>query len=302
MAVVLTPPSLRVGLVKGGIVVQRKIVAVFADTHGGSKLGLMPPGVQLLDDTGPEPQTWTPQPTAIQKWLWGCYQEDMAAVVGIAGKSPIVLVHAGDLTQGTRYPEACVSARAADHFAIGMANLEPWYALKNLRSVCLVQGTSSHEFGDGSAPTIIGGELSKRYKRVNTFVVKHGLLNIDGARMDVAHHGAGTGGRAWLTGNELRYYTRSVMLDEVVRGNAPPAALVRAHYHSGVRETVRVGEHVTEAFVMPCYCGLTHYAVQVTRSAYLLSCGMVALVFEGGKLVSAHTFWRSLDLRQEVAV
>ena len=100
----------------------------------------------------------------------------------------------------------------------------------------------------------------------------------------------------------MRYYTKSLMLDEALRGNTPPAALVRAHYHTGVRETVRVGGHVTEAFVMPCYCGLSHYAVQVTRSAYLLSCGMVALVFEGGRLVDAQTFWRSLDLRQEVAV
>jgi hypothetical protein len=29
---------------------------------------------------------------------------------------------------------------------------------------------------------------------------------------------------------------------------------------------------------------------------------MVALVFEGGRLVDAQTFWRSLDLRQEEAV
>jgi hypothetical protein len=265
-------------------------------------MGLMPPDVLLLDDTGPEPRTWTPTQTSIQRWLWDCYVQDMAAVVELAGRAPIVLIHGGDATQGTRYPEACVSTRVADQLAIALANIEPWYALRGLRSVVLVQGTGSHEFGEGSSAVTLAAELGKRYRKPRTLTTRHGLLNVDGARIDVAHHGAGAGGRAWLTGNELRYYTRSVMLDEVVRGNTPPAALVRAHYHSGVRETVRVGEHVTEAFVMPCYCGLTHYAVQVTRSAYLLSCGMVALVFEGGKLVDAHTFWRSLDLRQEVAV
>ena len=280
----------------------RTIVAALSDTHAGSRKGLMPPDVQLLDDTGPEPRTWTPTPTQMQRWLWGCYVQDMADVVELAGRAPIVLIHNGDMTQGNHYPEACVSTRVADQLAIALANIEPWYALRNLRSVVLVQGTGAHEFGEGSAAVTLAAELGKRYRKPRTITTLHGLLNVDGARIDVAHHGAGPGGRAWLTGNELRYYTRSLMLDEITRGNKPPAVVLRAHYHSGVHETVRVGGHATEAFVLPAYCGLTHYATQVTRSAYLLSCGLVALVFEGGRLVDAQTFWRTLDLRQEVAV
>lgn len=282
--------------------ISRKVLAVFSDTHAGSQHGLMPPDVALLDDTGPEPRTWTPVQSAIQRWLWQCYSEDMAAVKEIAGRAPVVLVHAGDLTQGVRYPEACVSTRAADQYAIGLANLEPWYQWRNLSAVCLVHGTGSHEFGEGSAPITVGAELSKRHPKVRTFTTRHGLLDVDGARVDVAHHGVGPGARSWLRGNVLRYYTRSLMIGEIERGRTPPAAVVRAHYHDGVHETVREGGHICEALVLPCYCGLTHYAIQVTGSAYLLSCGMAALVFEDGRLAQVHELWRTLDLRQEERV
>jgi hypothetical protein len=280
----------------------RTVVVALSDTHGGSRLGLMPPDVLLLDDTGPEPRTWTPTQTAIQRWLWECYLQDMAAAQDIAGKSPIVLIHGGDSTHGNRYPESCVSTRVNDQLAIALANLEPWYRLKNLRSVVLIQGTGAHEFGEGSAAATLAAELGRRYRKPRTICTLHGLLDVDGAKLDVAHHGAGPGGRAWLTGNELRYYTRSLMLDEITRGNKPPAVVLRAHYHSGVHETVRVGGHATEAFVLPSFCGLTHYATQVTRSAYLLSAGMVALVIEGGRVVGVHELWRTLDLRQEEVV
>ena len=281
---------------------SRALVVAFADTHAGSKLGLMPPDAQLLDDTGPEPRTWTPTQTAIQRWLWDRYTEDMAAVRDIAGRAPVVVVLNGDITQGVRYPEACVSTRAADQYAIGLANLEPWYGWRNLSAVCLVHGTGSHEFGEGSAPVTIAAELAKRYPRVRTFTTRHGLLDVDGARVDAAHHGTGPGGRAWLRGNTLRYYTRSLMISEIERGRTPPVALVRAHYHDGVHETVREGGYICEAVVLPSYCGLTHYAIQVTSSAYLLSCGMAAFVFESGRLVATHELWRQLDLRQEERV
>ena len=281
---------------------MRKILAVMADTHAGAKQGLMPPDVQLLDDTGPEPRTWTPTQTAIQQWLWECYQADMASVVALAGKSKIVLVHNGDLTWGARYPECAVSGRAADQYSIALANLEPWYKLRNLAEVVLVQGTSTHEFGEGSSPIVVGGELAKRYGKVKTICTRHGLLDVDGATVDVAHHGPTPGGRSWLTGNQLRYYTRSVMIDDILNGNAPPVVVLRAHYHTGIHETVREGGHVCEALVLPSYCGMTHYAVQVTRSAYLLSCGMVAVVFDDGKVTGVHPFWRTLDLRQKESI
>jgi hypothetical protein len=281
---------------------SRKLVAFLADTHAGHKLGLMPPGVELLDDSGPEPRTWTPPLTAIQEWLWMQYVADMGAVWALAGKAPVTLVHGGDVTWGARFPTQLVSTRLSDQLLVALGNLLPWYEHKGLRSVVLVQGTESHEFGEGSAPIALAEQLVKRFPKVSTTCTRHALLSIDGLLVDVAHHGPGVGGRAWLTGNELRYYTRSILMDDIVDGRKPPDVIVRAHYHHGIRETVRVGEHTCEAFVLPAYCGMTHYSSQVTRSAYMLSCGLVALEIVDGKVQQVHPFWRRLDLRQTVEV
>jgi len=280
----------------------RKVIAFIADTHAGHKLGLMRPGVELLDDSGPKAAVWAPTATALQQWLWSCYEADMASVLALAGRSKIVLVHNGDITWGTRFPSQLVSTRLSDQLLIAMDNLQPWYAMKNLQTVLLLQGTESHEFGEGSAPIAIVAQLSKRYPKVSTMCPRHALLSIDGLLVDTAHHGPGAGGRSWLTGNELRYYTRSIMLDDLVGGRKPPDVVVRAHWHTGIHETVRLNGATCEAFVLPAYCGLTHHATQVSRSAYLLSCGMVALEVVDGKVAGVYPFWRTLDLRQVVEV
>ncbi|MEN6532616.1 MAG: hypothetical protein ABFD89_03075, partial [Bryobacteraceae bacterium] len=78
--------------------------------------------------------------------------------------------------------------------------------------------------------------------------------------------------------------------------------IVRSHYHTYVRETVRVHgvrEVVTDVIVTPAYCGMTEYATQATRSGYLISCGLVVLEIVDGVLREIHPFVRSVDLRRE---
>ena len=283
---------------------MRKILVVMADIHSGDNQGLMPPDVQLLDDTGPEPRVWTPAQTAIQReWLWPNYVRDMGSVFDLAGKSEVTLALPGDLTQGNKYHDGLVSSRMADQFTIALANLEPWYAHKNLKNVYLVQGTGAHEFGEGSAPVVLSEVLAKRYPKVRTAYHRHYLLDVDGALVDIAHHGPAPSKRAWLKENMLRYYTKSLMFDEIIAGRAVPAAIVRAHVHEPIKpQRVWVGDYKCEAVVVPCYCGITTYVMQVARSPYILHCGLVALEFVDGALREVYPFWRSVDLRQREAV
>ena len=91
------------------------------------------------------------------------------------------------------------------------------------------------------------------------------------------------------------------MQDAFEGGEDPPDVFVRAHYHTGIHETVRReirrGHFKTEAFILPSYCGLSEYGQQATRSKYLISNGLLVLVIEGGRLVDHHKIWRSVDLR-----
>jgi len=93
------------------------------------------------------------------------------------------------------------------------------------------------------------------------------------------------------------------MLDEIMSGRTPPRVVMRAHFHTYTHERVEItgtsndDVWVSDIFILPSYCGLGHHTVQITRSVYEASCGLVVLEFEDGKYVAAHPFWRKEDLR-----
>jgi hypothetical protein len=227
----------------------------------------------------------------------------MAEVVALTDDDPLTVIHNGDLTWGRKYATELVSTREANQFLIAAANLEPWLELPNLTAMRLSHGTGSHGFQEGTDVAIVSSFLQRSYPDSDIGVCRHGLADVDGVVIDYAHHGPPPGSRNWLTGNNLRYYIRSLMTDEVMRGRTPPRVVLRAHYHTYQRETVRVpsgdGEAVTDGIITPAYCGLSEFAQQATRSAYLIGCGLVALEIVDGRLVDIHAMQRVVDLRRE---
>jgi len=285
---------------------SRRLVVLFSDTHAGSRLGLLNPETVLWqEDESGQAVPWTPTPTPIQRWLWGHYVNDIAAALDLAGGDDVILVHNGDLTWGRKYASELVSTRDADQLLIAVANLEPWGAYPNLRTVRLVHGTDSHAFGEATSDAMVCDALRVRWPERSVAEVRHALLLVDGVGIDCAHHGPGPGGRQWLTGNVARYYARSLMQDDLLVGRTPPRVIVRSHYHTYVRETVRIHgarEVVSDVIVTPAYCGMTEYATQATRSGYLLTCGLVVLEIVDGALREIWPFVRAVDLRREEVV
>ena len=282
---------------------KRRIVAAYGDTHGAHRLGLLNPAVELLDqDEAGNPRVWTPTPTATQRWLWDWFGKDVASVMELAQGDDVVVIHTGDCTSGRKYPEGLISTRDLDQFAIAVANMAPWLEHDNVTTIRLVHGTQSHEFSQGTAPDLVAGQLGILHPARSIKATRHGLFVVDGVRFDCAHHGPTAGIRRWTAGNQLRLYTRSLIQDSRDRGIEPPDVVLRAHYHTYCREVI-IWTHdqsrQTEAVITPAYCGLSHYTVQATRSAYLTSCGMVAFVIEDGRLVETHAFTRAVDLRTE---
>lgn len=281
----------------------RRLVVLFSDTHAGSRLGLLNPATVLCDEdeTG-QPVHWTPELTAVQRWLWAHYEADLDAAMALAAGDEVILVHNGDLTWGSKYASELVSTRRADQILIALANLSPWFEHANVRTVRLVHGTDSHAFGEGTTDALVADGLRARWPERDIAQVRHLLATVDGVSIDCAHHGPTAGIRQWTTGNQLRYYARSLMNDEVLRGRTPPRVVVRSHYHTWTRETVRLQaatEYVTDIVVTPAYCGLTAYAAQATRSAYLIGCGLVVCEVVDGALREIHPFTRTVDLRRE---
>ncbi len=288
---------------------MRKILVALADQHAGHKLGLMNPDVVLYDeDEHGQLQPWTPRPTATQEYLWRSYLQDLNNVVQLARGDPLILLNNGDLCHGDKHPSQLVSTRKSDQIMIAVANMQPWLALLNLQALRVVQGTGAHEFLEGSAAILIAEYLKAQHPALNVRTLVHSRLSLEGCVVDYAHHGASTGMRQWTQGQQLRWYVKSLLNDDVLMGRVPPRIVLRAHYHTYCRETVRLTTrekdgtgHTWEcdAFVLPAYCGLGEYGRQATRSAHEIGSGLVAFEIQEGVLVGVHPFVRVEDLRTE---
>lgn len=281
---------------------MRRLLVFLADTHGGHKLSLMNPDTWLLEEADGEMTPYHPQLSATQQWLWYHYQADMARVAELADGCQVDVFHVGDVTWGLRYPAGLVSTRLADQPIIAAANMHPWLELPNVASLRLVTGTDSHELGESSAPILVARELTKDHPDRPVSVLSHLLGDVGGVTVDVAHHGPHPGTRAWLKGNQLRYYTRSLMMAEIMAGREPPQLLVRAHYHEFCHETVRVGGYTTEAIVLPSYAGLTPYAQQATRSINEIQCGLAVAEIVDGRLREITPLVHVKDVRARVSL
>jgi hypothetical protein len=283
--------------------VSRVIAVFFSDTHGGHKLGLLKPGVELYDeDEQGNLIPYTPELTATQKYLWKIYRQDIDSVMELADGDPVYTFHVGDLTQGKKYPHQLVSTREADQIIIAVANMMEWLQYSNVTVMRLAAGTGSHIFQEATSTVLVAEMLrSKVDGEVSVKPVRHGLPTIGGLQVDYSHHGPSSGIRLWTAGNQLRYYLKSLMMEAITAGQLPPRVVIRAHFHELWRETVRVrlGSEwlVSDIILLPSYCGMGEYGRQATRSKCTISNGLVALEIVNGELDSIHAFERQVDLR-----
>ena len=277
---------------------------VRTDAHSGSKLGLQNPDTELWDeDEEGNLEPYKPELTATQKWLWECYPRHIDKAIEEAGDDGIVLFDLGDMGQGGKHAAELVSVRDADQAELVIGTFEPFepYA-DRIRAIRLIVGTGAHNFGFGSLEIAALGRLKNMFPKTDVKLVKHGLFTISGVPVDASHHGPGGGNRTWLHGNILRYYLRSLMLAEIMAGNEPPVLVLRAHHHGEAMEVVTVygGDGKvwsSTIYLVPPYCGMTHYGRKVTQSRHTLSIGLLSFRLRNGIVEQQNRFVETIDLR-----
>ena len=263
---------------------MRKVKATINDLHAGNKLALMNPDVTLYEE-GPDghEKPYHPQPTESQEYLWDLYTGHIAESVRYADGCDLLLLANGDITQGVKHLGHWVSNRISDQVVIAVANLQPWFAYPQLKQVRISIGTAAHNFGIGAAEQLVAQILQAQYPAVDIKVVSHGFLTYGGVTFDYAHHGPGKGLRNWLYGNMARFYLRDLMDRDIKARRVPPRVVERAHAHVRVHEYLENSDYVSDLFVVPSYCMLDDYAVQVTKSIEGLTHGMLLHEVEDGR-------------------
>lgn len=259
-----------------------------SDTHAGSRYALCNPETQLHDDDRGD---YHPTLTLGQRWLWDCYEQDILSVMELASGDPVDVVHLGDIIQGLRFLDGLAESRFADQIAIAAANGTPWLCWENISSVTVVSGTGVHEGGEGSA-----GELVAALWHAGS--IQHGLLDVDGVLIDVAHHGPAAGIREWTRGNVARLY----LLDRMMTDDPPARVYLRAHRHEPVWVTQHLDDVTADLLVTPAYQLPSAYVRQVMQSPSAAVCGMIALEIRDGELAGVNRFTHRVDLRKRVAL
>lgn len=276
----------------------RFVVAQYGDTHGGNTLGLMNPEVELKDAQG---HKYYPQLTEPQIYLNELFGGHVEKAKEFADNDPLYVFHLGDVTQGNKHQPERISSKIADQIAVGRANFWYWLDYKKLKAIRLVVGTAAHNFGEQTSEELTIGYLKQDAPKVDMGVLYHGLLDVNGVLFDYAHKGPQAGRRNWLKGNEARYYLRSLMEDELHMGNIPPHLVTRGHYHSFVEEYLCIEDkgirHKSWIYVLPSYCFLGEFAVNVTSSQYLETHGMIVTEVVDGEIGKTLVLKQTVDVR-----
>lgn len=261
---------------------NRAVVVFISDEHGGHKLGLCSPDTVWWDEgVNGERVARYPRLGVFQEHLWELNMRYVDAVEEFADGCPVVIVHNGDLTHGTFHQEELITNSIDDQIEVGRFALTPWLMINNVVAARLFTGTGVHTFGGGSE-VLTGKLLESDFPDIDIRVSSHGVLNVLGVTIDVAHHGPHPGSRKWLEGRQLRYYIEDLMLRDFSEGATPPMLVVRGHRHQWIPHETVTKQYLrkvysTTGILLPAMCGLSAFGRKSAQSPPYITLGVVAV-------------------------
>lgn len=282
---------------------QRKILVVASDLHGGHRHGLLNPDTVLteFDERGNKLGNYHPELNAIQIYLWGIYMAQIKYVSEYAKGDDILFVQNGDSTAGNKYKQLLVSDRIADQIIIAKYNVEPWMKVPNLKAIRFITGTGAHVFGEGSSEILITEMMKDKYPKSDISVTDHSLIDYGGMATDISHHGPTPGSRKWLEGNEARYYLRDIMMRDLMSGKIPPRLIFRAHYHQYIEETLQIQTnghfYKSTIIISPSFSFIDNHARQSVKSPNRITHGSVMVEVVDGEPLRIIPLVKTIDIR-----
>jgi len=290
---------------------KRFNIVLMADTHAGSKLGLRNPDyvmerTVLLYDKDSDTQyyateEYNPPLEPVQELIWDKYLRAVGDFVKIAGKDPIFILHVGEVCEGTYYKNSSMELRKNEQVGMAVANMEPWFGIKNIKMVRILSGDRPHEFDEGAASKMVAEHLKKKFADVKGLT--HGLLDIGGFRIDYKHRGAFPGSRKWLEGNIARLDLMDHMMREVFeKGEEPANLVVSGHYHEPIEVPLSMryngGFRRSTLLIIPCMKfpdGHAKNRSMKQKNAATIGISMVEVV--NNKILDIHHKFTTVDTR-----
>ena len=245
------------------------------DNHAGLSKGLTAPGTVLDWGQGDEREIllsdWS-------DWLWHeVWMPGLEMVKDKTGGEPFFVMHSGDVTHGSRHirDDNLYSPHITHQLHITKHAFVPVRDMKNLAGFYIVSGTGSHDYGGSSASLKVRDQFASWGLPV--FHSDHILMNFDGFRFDLAHHGPYVSKLDHTRVNTARRDVGQLLKRDMEWGRPSAHLYQRGHVHMPVHTQaqyeMRNETRRAEVIITPPMCGPNGYARAVTHSLQEVTCG-----------------------------
>jgi len=283
---------------------MRTVIAIPADTHCGSTLGLMTPKPLVVSDEN------TISPSPAQKIIWKQWEHNWQAVAEERRKSRLIIVQAGDPVEGMHHESPQIMTMREDEHVTIAIHCYDW-ALRKAKfdsgkgdRYYQIAGTEAHGGVGSRAEEALARDFRNKGDKTNGVVpvwekqvfdddedqdiiqgkyTWGGLRRkVNGVLFDIAHHGASVGSRAWTTANQLQNTIKSIYWECLNNKKEIPRYWIRAHYHQYVHAYYEDKQGIIEGFVLPSFQlpGSNYVRRYKGNSLMLADIGMVYWVVE----------------------
>ena len=260
---------------------RRTIIAISADKHSGSSLGLMRPEPMQLHDGG------TYIPSNLQKKIWAQYQECLFFTKEERKRSRLIWIENGDPCEGIHHGTTQIAtSRTDEHEQMAADILEYTFEYlkfnKNKGDLAyVIAGTEEHGGNGSQSEERIARDLEEWgiVPQKGRFTWDRLLLKVNGVLLDIAHHGGSVGHREWTKNNTLKQKVKSFYYQCLEDETKLPRYWVRSHLHKYVHGSYEGKRGTIDGFVTPSFQFKTGYAYKIA-GAELSDIGMIVIVVE----------------------
>lgn len=232
-----------------------KTLLVLSDLHANSTVGLSKPEI-VLDD-GDKVSA-----SIVRRWLYWTYT-DILEKVKEKARGDLYGVLNGDIIEldakNRSIQTIAKDTETARQMSIDV--LEPFFDL--CKGVYVVRGTEAHTGKSAIAEEAIARNFDNSIENPDTGNKSwwHLPLELDGVKMDIAHHPKGAGsGRPMNSQSGVDRIASDALFMYANDGLVPPHLVIRSHLHGykDSRDAFR-----TRAIITPAMCLLTSYGYRI---------------------------------------
>lgn len=292
----------------------KTVLALPADTHGGSPVALMPPGQWQFTNGG----YWYPNFTQIK--LNEIWQRSWERVAEARKDARLIVIHDGDAVEGMHHDSTQImTPRIDEQERIHTACMDNALQAAGFDSskgdeLYYVQGTSPTHSGPGGGseeriardlkatpkippqPAADDDDEDTKAHKDGCFLWERLLLDINGRLFDIAHHGANLGSRAWTRDNPFRSILKNVYFNCLESGTRCPDYWIRAHKHTAYFDVYPGGNgHMLHGFITPSMQTKTEFVYKIAPDA-VASVGMIWFtILEDGTVIPDREIFRFVE-------